>query len=396
MTTQASSFASNHATAECIAELLAWSESSFGAQGPKLLFLFASTKQPLAELQPAIAKVLGNTLVLGASTAGEFTERGDHKGAVTAVGFVGDFEVASAFATTISKDPEGSLTRALEGVSLERSGYPFCTAISLLDPFVGNAEEITLLLASMLDPGARIAGGAAGDDLAMKQTFVGRNGDVASDAVAVGLIFSKRPLGIGVRHGHRAFSSYFEVTEAEGSLVKSLDGKPAWEVWREHVRPAAAEAGFDVDTLTGDTVGALLLRFEGALDVGDSIKVRAPLALDGTSIRFASDVPQGARMRITESTADRQVASALEAARGARKQLGESKVAGAVVFDCICRNLILGARFNDAVQGMAHVLGDVPLAGFETYGEIALDEGELSGFHNTTSVVLAFPEQDHG
>jgi methyl-accepting chemotaxis protein len=34
----------------------------------------------------------------------------------------------------------------------------------------------------------------------------------------------------------------------------------------------------------------------------------------------------------------------------------------------------------------------VPVAGFETYGEIALDVGDMSGFHNTTTVVLAFPE----
>ena len=36
--------------------------------------------------------------------------------------------------------------------------------------------------------------------------------------------------------------------------------------------------------------------------------------------------------------------------------------------------------------------GGAPIAGFETYGEIALDVGDMSGFHNTTSVVLAFPK----
>ena len=36
-------------------------------------------------------------------------------------------------------------------------------------------------------------------------------------------------------------------------------------------------------------------------------------------------------------------------------------------------------------------LGGAPLAGFETYGEIALDVGAMSGFHNTTAVVLALP-----
>jgi methyl-accepting chemotaxis protein len=66
-------------------------------------------------------------------------------------------------------------------------------------------------------------------------------------------------------------------------------------------------------------------------------------------------------------------------------------VAGAVVFDCICRNLILGNEFRTAVRAMWDELGGAPLAGFETYGEIALQVGEMSGFHNTTTVVLAFP-----
>jgi methyl-accepting chemotaxis protein len=61
------------------------------------------------------------------------------------------------------------------------------------------------------------------------------------------------------------------------------------------------------------------------------------------------------------------------------------------VFDCICRNLILKDGFDRAISAMSEALGGAPLAGFETYGEIALGAGDLSGFHNTTSVVLAFP-----
>ncbi len=97
-------------------------------------------------------------------------------------------------------------------------------------------------------------------------------------------------------------------------------------------------------------------------------------------------------IRITESVAARQIESAREAARRARRQLGESRAAGAIVFDCICRNLILGDDFSRAVRGISEELGGARIAGFETYGEIALDVGDMSGFHNTTSVVLAFPE----
>lgn len=61
------------------------------------------------------------------------------------------------------------------------------------------------------------------------------------------------------------------------------------------------------------------------------------------------------------------------------------------MFDCACRKLLLGEQFVSAVHNISQELGDVPVAGFESYGEIALTDGEMSGFHNTTTVLLAFP-----
>ncbi len=394
MTIRSESFLAHGTAAEAAASLVREARAAFGDQGPRLLFVFASTAQPLTELAAIIGPALSDTLILSASTAGEFTERGDRKGAVTAIAFDGDFVCSGDVGRGLAADVEGAIDRALSSQALRVPGYAHQTAVLLLDPLAGHAEEAALLLAMKLGDQARIAGGAAGDDLAMKRTFVGCNSVVASDAAVVALLHTRQPLGIGVRHGHRAYSDAFVITDADGSLVKTIDSKPAWPFWREAVRPAAAAAGFDVDAITPEQAGPLLLRFEGALDAGREIKVRAPLSIEGDAIRFACEIPVGSRVRITESSADGQVVSAVDAARTARAQLGDDAVAGAVVFDCICRNLILAERFGDAVRGMSEALGGAKLAGFETYGEIALIEGDLSGFHNTTSVVLAFGERD--
>jgi len=37
---------------------------------------------------------------------------------------------------------------------------------------------------------------------------------------------------------------------------------------------------------------------------------------------------------------------------------------------------------------MRKVFKGIPLIGFETYGEIAMEIGQLSGFHNTTTVIM--------
>jgi hypothetical protein len=182
------------------------------------------------------------------------------------------------------------------------------------------------------------------------------------------------------------------VTKAEGNVVAEIDGRPAWDVWRERTRESAKAHGMDVDHLAPADEGAYLLSFQAGLANGAEYKIRASLSRsEGGAIHFACGVPEGTVFRIMESGPDAQVTSAREAARRARASLSGRPVAGALVFDCICRNLILGSDFARAVRGMSEELGDVPLAGFETYGEIAMDVGDMSGFHNTTSVVLAFP-----
>jgi len=261
-----------------------------------------------------------------------------------------------------------------------------------LDPLAGNGEEVTLLTASQLGVDAPLAGGAAGDDLRMKSTVVSCGAEASSNAVVIAQIFSKEPLGLGVCHGHTPLSPPLRVTRASGNVVEQIDGRPAWDVWLEQTRARARERGIDLSSMSAADEGGYLLRYEAGIAAGAEFKIRAPLSRTKEgAISFACGIPEGTVFRITESAPESQVASAREAARRARVQLGGRPARGALVFDCICRNLILGAGFSAAVQGMSEELGGVPLAGFETYGEIALDAGDLSGFHNTTSVVLAFP-----
>jgi methyl-accepting chemotaxis protein len=261
----------------------------------------------------------------------------------------------------------------------------------LLDPMAGNGEEATMITASLLGSDVRLVGGAAGDDFHLESTLVAAGDTVVPDAVVLALLFSRTPLGIGVCHGHVPVSGSFKVTRAEGNLVHEIEGQPAWPWWLEATRALAERAGISPPTRDEET--AYLLRFHVGLTVGREIKIRTALSRTGTSMSFACGVPDGTVFRFVESRPEAQVASAREAARRALAQLGGRKAAGALVFDCACRKMILKGDFERAVRGMSDALGGAVLAGFATYGEIALDVGDMSGFHNTTSVVLAFPEE---
>jgi methyl-accepting chemotaxis protein len=366
--------------------------AKLGGAPPALVVVFASTAQPLGEVTGILSREFGGATVLGASTAGEFTEAGDVKSGVSAFAVAGDIKVFAGFGAGLKADPVRSVSEALDGLPTALHGYPHSTGILLLDPLAGNGEEVTLLIAAQIGESEMLAGGAAGDDLGMKQTFVALGGRAASDGLVFARVFSKTALGLGVCHGHRPLSKPLRVTRASGNVVAEIEGRPAWDVWREETRASAREHGIDVERIAAKDETAYLLQYEAGLATGKEFKIRAPLSRDAAgAISFACGIPEGSVIRITESVPEAQVTSAREAAKRAKAGLGGRTIAGALIFDCICRNLILGPEFKRAVQGMADELGNVPVAGFETYGEIALAAGDMSGFHNTTSVVLAFP-----
>jgi len=371
--------------AEAAATLSAAVQTKIAPADARLIAVFGSTDHPLGPLAQSIAEDFPGAIVLGASTSGEFTELGDAKRSAAIFALAGDYAVFAGMGRDLKANPEKAVADALATLPRTVEGYAHCAAILLLDPLSGNGEETTLAASALLGEGVLLAGGAAGDDLNMKSTEVALGGEAASDAVVIALLFSHKPLGVGVCHGHSPLSRPLKVTRASGNVVSEIEQRPAWDVWLE-------ETGANEPPAKADE-GAYLLTYEAGLAAGNAYKIRAPLsrAADG-AISFACGIPEGAVLRITESTPARQIASARDAARSAREQLGGNEPAGALVFDCICRNLILKDDFAAAVRGMSEELGGAPLAGFETYGEIALDVGDMSGFHNTTSVVLAFPK----
>ena len=68
---------------------------------------------------------------------------------------------------------------------------------------------------------------------------------------------------------------------------------------------------------------------------------------------------------------------------------------GALVFDCICRSLMLGDRLGEELSACQEALGEeVPMLGCLTFGEVGAVGAfgaRMPPFHNKTRVVLALP-----
>lgn len=361
-----------------------------GGPPPAFGVVFATSKLDLEALVRGACDALGDVPLLGCTSAGEFADAAITDGGV-ALGLVASD--ALGLAVGAGEGLRANTPRAVRAVVSELrgsrraapEGASHRTVLLLTDGLAGNGEGLVDALAMEVGGGVTIAGGAAGDDAAFKETFVALGRRVLRDAVVAVELTTPHKVGVGVHHGWCAASEPGTVTRAEGARVLEIDGAPAIEMYRAY----AARKGV---TLTAENQNQFVFTHElGIVLMNDELKVRAPLSVhDDGSIACATEVPQGMQVRIVEGDHDAIVAAARTAAEEAVRGLAGRPCAGAIVFDCVARKLVLGAGFAREVEAFRDVVR-APVVGFNTYGEIARVRGQVSGFHNTTAVVAALP-----
>ncbi|WP_117365519.1 FIST N-terminal domain-containing protein [Natrarchaeobaculum sulfurireducens] len=366
--------------------------------------VFCSPTYDYEAVLEGIRSVVGEDVdLIGASSSGEFTEEASSNGGVTVALVASDtIRFFTGVGTDLSGGVAAAVNEAIDSLPASVEGYPHRSAIVLHDGLAGVGDQVAVATQRRLGHDVSLVGGSAGDDLAMEATHVFCNETVAGDAVVVGLLASKTPTTVSVDHGHTPISEPLTVTQSDGGRVLELDGKPAFEAWREVVEPYLTERGrnVDFDALENDSreLLDLLTEFEFGIEEGrgasdDGYKIRWPgLALTTAGhFEFPVGVPDGTKLRVMHSPKPDQIESARNTAREAVTNAGRSEIAGGFVYDCACRSIILEDSFGEAVDAMADEL-EVPFTGIETYGELCMERGQLSGFHNTTSVVMLLPE----
>ncbi len=358
----------------------------------RLGWLFCSPQHDLKTVMAGARALAPECEFFGAHTAGEFTERGASRGSVVAFLLASDsLVVASAAATGLSQDVDravGQLAAPFAELVARAAtqGLGLSTSVLLLDALTGVGEQVVQGLRSRTRLFQQIVGGAAGDEGQFKATPVAGAGQCGVDTAVVAHVFDQRPWGVGVDHGLRAATPRMTVTSGSGSIIAKLDGRPAYDVYREY----AASRGVD---LTPANSGSFFIANElGVYFLDDIHHARAPVGVGPQGeLHLIASISQGASVCILDGDPDSMVAACARAAKQARANVGAGPVAGVLVFDCICRGMILGREFQREIDAVRDVFPDVPVAGFLTYGEIARFRGRSEGWHNTTSVVVAIP-----
>jgi hypothetical protein len=124
MTTRVATAQSRGTSHIAAQELTSRLKDALGGASPKLILVFASTSQPLGEVTPPLGAAFPGAVVLGASTAGEFTEAGDVKDAVAVFALAGDFEIRAGMGVGLREDPERVVQEAVGMLPRRVGDYP--------------------------------------------------------------------------------------------------------------------------------------------------------------------------------------------------------------------------------------------------------------------------------
>jgi hypothetical protein len=362
--------------------------AGLNGQAPHAIVVFASAQHDYRKLLRGLAEHAGTDVIVGSSSAGEFSHETRGEGHVSALALrSGLMSFSVGLGRNLSSDPAAaarSVVSSFRGMS--GRPMPYRAALVMTDALAGHSDAVVEHLTMETGGNYSFVGGGAGDDGLFHKTYVFAGTEIASDAVVALEMQSMRPIGIGVSHGWDAGSAGFRVTEADGMRLVSLNGAPAVHAFESYAEATGQSLNRQ------DPLPFFLHNILGIVS-REGFRLRVPLGVneDG-SISCAAAVPTGAVVHIMKTSEESAVRAAERATQAALAVLDNERPSAALVFDCVATRLRLGRAFGHELDACAALLRPARFVGCNTYGQIARAEGQFGGFHNCTAVVCAFPQ----
>lgn len=367
---------------DALAEVLAGCREQLGDEKPVAGLMFCSVGYPHDTLVRGVAEAFPEMPFIGCSTDGEFSSQGGfYNDSLVLTLFTGEgFEVTSGIGVNLGEDTEGAVQAAAAMASGERGIAKLC--ITTPESMTADADTMVDALSAALEgTQCPIVGGTSGDHRAFRKTYQFYDGKVYSDSIPMLLFYGDFAISHGVASGWRPVGPVHTVTSASGTLVREIDGRPVMEVFRDY---------------WGDASLGVLGQFPLAVlddNDPDDFYLRAVFSTDAEegSATFAAQVPEGAKVRITEVLRAGILEGSTQAMEQAIEAFPEGRVpSSAVVFSCAARKWLLGTRVAEEPGVLQAALPEpTVLSGFYCFGEIApLQMGSRPRFHNETCVTL--------
>jgi hypothetical protein len=369
----------------CAALLVAQASAQLDGETPKAGLLFSTFGLDHAVLLAELARMLPDCPIVGGSSYGEVSrELGYQLGSSLLILFASD-TVGIRAGVIRGLGGTGELAQA-ESIKQQLS----CVRRSQEQPVLGllfpdglglEGTPIVRNIANLL-PKTHLFGGSTAENLQNKETLQFFDTEVLQHAVPY--LFFYGPIRFswavteGLSAGWSAISERLDAT-CDGRFIRTIDGQPVFGYLRgrysldgsdwSYVHPFAVYS----DSASDHHVLCDVIRFDTATGL----------------LECAQNLPSVCQIQLTQP----DPAAIVRASRRALLQTlandsGLSPAAGVLWFSCVNRALVLDVdAANEYRTATDEVMATLPIAGFQTYGEIAPGGPTGDPFYHSCSLV---------
>jgi hypothetical protein len=375
-------------------EAAAAARGGLHGRAPALALVFASADHDHDQLIAAVERQMAGVPVVGCSGEGVIAADDSNETlAATAVMAVASdrMQFATFLVDDYGTDSSGAGRRLADAVNRCRDVRCLCV---MPDGLTGNCSDMLKALHQGLARPVPVVGGAAADAMSFDRTFQYGAGRAVSGGLAAFVIMGAADVEVAVSHGCSPVGQEREVTRADGGWIHEIDGRPAWQLFKEYLAD-------DADDLNAEGIVHLCLgeRLAHEADHYDPFVIRTPLQLDkptGALFFPGGGLTEGRAIQLTRRDPDKIRASARACAARLRDSHPGRAPDLVLQFDCAGRGRILwgGSAAAEIVAPLRQQLGPAtPWMGFHTYGEIA-PIGGRPYYHNYTVALCAVYERE--
>lgn len=370
-----------------VEEVLQQCEQDLMDMAPSAGILFAAIDFNHAVILEEISRVFPFLELIGCTTDGEMSSKlGFGQDSLVLVLFCSDtVEIRAGVGYAASFDPIAAAKQAVQqAIQSTTTTTKLCIALPASYTESGATTDGEMLLKGLelaFSSQVPVIGGTAGDQYRLKSTYQFFGSKVLTDSLPIltfggDIIFSH-----AISCGWRPLGRESMITKAEGNILYEVDGITAVEFYQRYLGDRLPTAENPLAVYEGDN---------------ERYYMRVPNTcnIDG-SINFLANIPQQARVRVTESSRDEIVAASLTSFQTALQNYPGNKLDAVLIFSCCCRRWLLGTRSKEEYELIQNALPyEVPICGFYTYGELApLEPQGTTYFHQETFITLLLGTQ---
>lgn len=228
-------------------------------------------------------------------------------------------------------------------------------------------------------PDIQVFGGiSCGRDINSTDVFVFTKGGVCSDKTIAFVLYGGDELYVTSMRvtGWQPLGKKFRITRAQDDILYELDGKPAYNIYRDYL-----------NINNDDNFFYHTLEFPLFYEHNDVILLRTPIASnqDG-SVTMSCDIETDSVVRIAYGNPS----TILDTVARETRKLREFMPDVLHIFSCAARRTFWNSD-EEAVKELRAFKSIAPMAGFFTHGEFLREKGHVNQ-HNVTLVIAAMRE----